>query len=357
MNRKNLLSAYRAAFATVICAALFASCSKETVETVDNSNVVETESVKESKTAPDFDEVLTSTDFETKYFMGTKVQVRLEADGTYSLSGSDARLFENQLSDSADAFNANLVPQDNTTGLAIVGGVRKWTNNTIVYVINGLSNSVRNELQRSFDEWSSKTNIRFKARTNESNYVTISSSGANSNSGVATLGMNGSRGFIRLGTRATAVVIIHEIGHTLGYIHEQNRADRDNYVRINFQNIQDGAEDQFFKSNSATLLTDRLDLNSTMMYGSFTFSDNGRPTITDLNGNTYPRRQARLSSGDISGTNAAYPGDNVGGGDDACDGVSEWSRNIRYRVGDRVTYRGRLYERDFSRWNFIKNCG
>ena len=341
------LRKYRLVMIAFVCTLYLVSCNKEdTLETDSVESVDETSINEESQ----------DTDFITKYFMGTEVKVRLEDDGTYSLAGSDARLFEDQLSDSADAYDNNPVPAEDATGLAIAGGVRKWSNNTIVYAINGLSSQVRSELQKSFNEWSSKTNIRFKERTNESTYVTISSSGSNSNSGVATLGSNGSRGFIRLGTRATAVVIIHEIGHTLGYIHEQNRSDRDNYVIINFDNIQNDARDQFFKSNSASLITSQLDLNSTMMYGSFTFSKNGQPTITDLNGNTYPQRQARISSGDIAGTNAVYPGDG-GGGDDACSDADAWSQNTRYAVGDRVIYQGSLYERDFSRWIFIKNCG
>lgn len=294
-------------------------------------------------------------DFITKYFLGDEVKVRLEDDGTYSLAGSDTRLFEEQLSDTPDSFDEYPVPDESRSALALGGGVRKWTNNTVVYRISGLSSSVRSELQKSFNEWTSKTNIKFKERTNESNYVTISSSGSNSNSGVATLGMNGSRGFIRLGTRATAVVIIHEIGHTLGYIHEQNRSDRDRYIRINFGNIQNGARDQFYKSGSAQFLTNRFDINSTMMYGSFTFSKNGRPTITDLNGNILPRRRARISSLDIAGTNSAYPRGSVN--TDPCSGISEWSSNTRYFVGDRVTYRGNLYERDFTRWKFLQGCG
>lgn len=343
---KHLLSKYRLVMITFICTLYLVSCNKDTNETDTAESVAETP----------VNEVSQDNDFITKYFMGTEVKVKLEDDGTYSLAGSDTRLFGDQLSDSADAYDDNPVPEDGTSGLAVVGGVRKWSNNTIVYVVSGLSAQVRSELQKSFNEWSSKTSIRFKERTNESTYVTISSSGSNSNSGVATLGSNGSRGFIRLGTQASAVVIIHEIGHTLGYIHEQNRSDRDNYVIINFENIQNDAQDQFFKGNSATMVTAQLDLNSTMMYGSYTFSKNGRPTITDLNGNTYSQRQARISSGDIAGTIAVYPGGN-GGDEDACNDADQWSPNTRYNVGDRVIYQGNLYERDFTRWIFIKNCG
>ncbi|WP_166521625.1 M12 family metallopeptidase [Zobellia amurskyensis] len=300
-------------------------------------------------------------EFITKYFMGDAVQVHLEDDGTYSLAGSDARLFEDQLADSPDAYNPNPVPGEELSGLALGGGIRKWTNNTVYYVIDGLSSSVRSELQKSFDEWSNKTNVSFKERTNQSNYVTISSSGSNSNSGVATLGMYNSRGYIQLGTRATAVVIIHELGHTLGYIHEQNRSDRDNHIIIKTENIQSNAQDQFYKSASATFLTGSFDVNSIMMYGSYTFSKNGQPTITDRSGNTLPQRQARLSTLDIQGTNAAYPSADGGNGNpepeqDLCDTTANYSSSKSYSVGDYVLYYGRLYQRDYTRWNYIKNC-
>ncbi len=325
-------------------ALIFASC--EDGERVEPSNEVPT----------------TDQEFIEKYFLGEPVKVKKEEDGTFSLQGTDIRLFPEQLEDSETTFNDNEPPNlelTNKSKLALAGGVRKWANNTVVYVIQGLSQSVRNELQKSFEEWENKTNVRFKERTNESTYVTISSNGRSCNCGVATLGSNGSRGFIRLGTRTTAVVIIHEIGHTLGYIHEQNRSDRDDHIIINYENISDGAEDQFFKSNSATLVTRNFDINSTMMYGSYTFSKNGRPTITDLNGNVLPRRRAQLSALDIEGTNNVYPSATTPPNptDDPCEGIAPWSRLKRYSVGDKVTYSGYLFERDFTRWNLIVKCG
>ena len=96
-----------------------------------------------------------------------------------------------------------------------------------------------------------------------------------------------------------------------------------------------------------------------MMYGSYTFSKNGKPTITDLNGNVLPRRRAQISALDIEGTNSVYPSNTTPPNptNDPCDGVNEWSRNKRYSVGDKVTYQGYLFERDFTRWNLIVKCG
>lgn len=40
-------------------------------------------------------------------------------------------------------------------------------------------------------------------------------------------------------------ITIHEIGHALGLAHEQARPDRNQFVTVNFANIQSGRADQF----------------------------------------------------------------------------------------------------------------
>lgn len=340
-------------------ASLLWSCQKE--ETDTNPGSLPNESSQNS---------------EIKSLMGSDVPVVKQKDGSYLVGGigSDMMAFESNFDD-PNTLSIIEPELPGRSALTISGRVRKWPNNTVIYRIGNLTAEMRTNFQRAIDEWESKTAVRFKERTNESFYVNVERTGDNCFCGVANLGVVGSRGILRFGSRAPLSVIIHEIGHTLGFIHEQNRADRDESVIINFENIEPDARDQFFKAENSTPLTSELDLNSIMMYGSFTFSANRRPTIVDLQGNTLPRNSGRLSAGDVAGTNQAYPPADTTGGDGGndggntggevtnpatpksiCEGVSAYNRNTRYVVGDKVTFRGFLYERDFSRWNLLGSC-
>jgi|GEM_PF-7040147 len=59
--------------------------------------------------------------------------------------------------------------------------------------------------------------------------------------------------------------ILHELMHGLGFLHEQQRIDRDNFVTINWYNIRSGDRDQFEKYLFTDLLTP-YDYNSIMHY-------------------------------------------------------------------------------------------
>nr|XP_058943390.1 zinc metalloproteinase nas-4-like [Pocillopora verrucosa] len=73
--------------------------------------------------------------------------------------------------------------------------------------------------------------------------------------------------------------VAHEIGHALGFFHEQSRPDRDRFVRVVWYNIQKGMGYNFMKVNHINSLEEPYDFDSLMHYGSTFFSKNGRPTL------------------------------------------------------------------------------
>lgn len=336
MKTQNLMNLAKAT--TLSIGLLFASCSNESFDEVPD----------QTGETPNLIE---------KFFLGESIEVEDVGKGIYR--HGDILFSSEQLTDESINFDKKPIPGEVDAKLGLEGGVRKWPNNTIIYVLdNSLTSNQRQVTESSMQEWRTKTNIKFKERTNENYYVTIRNSGRDCNCASASLGVQGTRGTINMGIRTGTGVMIHEIGHTLGYLHEQNRSDRDQFVNIFQENIQDGALSQFRKSNNS-INPGAFDVASIMIYSSFTFSKNGQPVMLEKDGSRIPFR-SRLSTLDISGTNQLYPagdgGGDGGGNTDICEGVDEWVSGRQYNVGDKVTYQGSLYERDFTRWNRIGEC-
>jgi Astacin (Peptidase family M12A) len=309
------------------------------------------ESVNDDITTTNTDENKSTV---TKNFMGTDIKVTPLGNGVYQ--NGDMLFLESNFT--PNGYDPLKSPSIEGQKLTITGGVRKWSNNTVVYVLqSGISSTVQTEIQKAFNEWTTKTSIKFKQRTTESTYVTIKFDGSTCNCGSANLGANGSSGVINLGTRASANVITHELGHTLGYIHEQNRPDRDTFINVFLDNVLPNGRSQYFISTNSTPLTATVDYNSIMMYKSSTFGNGNGPTMTRKdNGQPVQGFGSTLTSQDIAGTNVAYPG-TITPPNDKCQGVAAYVSGRSYPVGSKVTYRGSLFERDFSGWINLGLCG
>jgi astacin len=104
--------------------------------------------------------------------------------------------------------------------------------------------------------------------------------------------------------------IIHETAHAAGLWHEQCRADRDQFVDINWQNIQSDKKHNFEKSIDDNQEIGGYDFNSRMHYLPYAFAINPNiPTITRKPGMGTPTDLGNTidySQGDVNAINWLY---------------------------------------------------
>lgn len=106
-------------------------------------------------------------------------------------------------------------------------------------------------------------------------------------------------------------VIIHELLHALGLFHEQSRKDRDDYVTIVWENIEEGHKHNFQKYSDVTIshFGVEYDYNSIMHYGEDFFSKDGKPTIVTKPPGIPIGKATNMSTGDITKLNRMYCGE------------------------------------------------
>jgi len=106
--------------------------------------------------------------------------------------------------------------------------------------------------------------------------------------------------------------MIHELGHAIGFNHEHQRPDRDNYIIVHYQNIQPAYHYAFVKYTYAEVdnLGTPYDYWSVMQYPYYAFTDYdpARPAMTLPNGSIDAiRNEAQfLSTVDVNKTHIYY---------------------------------------------------
>ncbi len=183
----------------------------------------------------------------------------------------------------------------------------RWPDNTVFFAIDpNLPDQKR--VTDAIAHWEANTCIRFVRRTNQAAFVEfIPSQGCWSS-----VGRTGGRQLIGLASGCSTGSTIHEIGHAVGLWHEQSRADRDDWITIHWDNIEQNKKHNFqtyeARGYDGDEYTDALDLGSIMMYSPRAFSRNGLPTITLKDGSLYNYQRNGLSAGDRQGITRMYCG-------------------------------------------------
>jgi len=184
---------------------------------------------------------------------------------------------------------------------AINNMAQRWNKGVIPYYIDPSLAGITGLIQQAAAQIAQKTGncIRFVPRTNESKYVRMFfGNGCYSYLGVTGAGaqdLSLGQGCAYIGT------VVHEMLHAVGFDHEQNRPDRDQFLNIYTQNILPGQEHNFNLTPGGRTWTS-FDFNSVMLYGEKAFSKNGQATMLDKTGQhrlTEPYDKAGMSNDDI----------------------------------------------------------
>jgi hypothetical protein len=148
-----------------------------------------------------------------------------------------------------------LAPASNNVGISSITVVEGmlWKDGVIPYLIEGnwgtSQRLMEDRVRAAIAHWEANTPLRF-VRYNKAvhpRYVAIVE--AEPEVCRATIGSLSGLNLMRLSTSCVERTVIHEFGHVAGLHHEQSRSDRDEWIKIHWQNINPDYYDQFCRRN------------------------------------------------------------------------------------------------------------
>ncbi len=163
------------------------------------------------------------------------------------------------------------------------------------------------------------TAVDFIPRNNQADYVLITACTVNN----SCVGVISGAQVLNIVSWGSKFIIVHELMHALGFVHEQSRPDRGTYVTVNSANVSTTActGSNCGMAGSSTCICNfdivniatsfgAYDFRSVMHYGRSAFSANGADTLTCNSGYTQFQsvigQRAYLSLGDAAGLQFKY---------------------------------------------------
>ncbi|XP_057372024.1 hatching enzyme 1.2-like [Daphnia carinata] len=219
------------------------------------------------------------------------------------------------------AFNRD-VNGNSTNRQAVGDSPHLWPNGIVPYVIDNKYDAASKAIiLDGIAEFGKYTCIKFVPRTTQSDYIIFTEH----SSGLCWTGKWGERQLEvgRLGGVQYVSLIVaknclrkfnvmHELMHSLGFYHEQQRDDRDKYIKVFYDNI---VEDQhqvsygirYTSTGAANNLETPYDYNSIMHYHAYSFpKDQSRPVMAAVDGCSRFGNEKQFSKVDVLRINRLY---------------------------------------------------
>ena len=209
-----------------------------------------------------------------------------------------------------DLFQGDIIGEDEDRN-AVPTKNRRWPFGKIPYIIDNSLRIYAPRIRAAMDHIERNTCIKFVPRGNERDYIKLfAGQGCYSYWGYVARGeqpLSLGRGCEWTGT------MMHELLHAVGFAHEQNRSDRDEFLTINWDNIKPDFKSQFAKLNTwENRLITPFDYSSIMIYGELSFSKdrsrNLRTMVPKQAGVRLvpPDQKTTISSDDVKRINVLY---------------------------------------------------
>lgn len=184
--------------------------------------------------------------------------------------------------------------------------LKLWENRTIPFSIDSkLSNPER--ILRVIEYFNTHTNVRFTPHAGEADGIVFTPIEGHC---LSYLGRVGGAQPVLLDDRCDDQEIIHELMHVLGFVHEHSRPDREQFVAVNWPNIEEEKKDQFLVVPHELIepLKDRpFDYQSVMIYPDRAFAkDRSQPTLSSKTGQKIEPPRNGLSSEDLERIRILY---------------------------------------------------
>lgn len=198
-----------------------------------------------------------------------------------------------------------------------------WPNGIIYYLYDSsVTELLRKNIQHAMDIWENATCLRFETCSNVSDYVTFYNHPNEEYCTCKSFGHKTGLQNITIGYSCRCVGdLLHTIGHIIGLYHEHDRPDRDNYVKILRDNIEEEEIEHVSDSEFVSLSYQGVgyDYASIMHLKRNAYSRNGHPTLEVTNIEAYEAqgmpelgKMQTISTGDALRVNRMYSCPGVG---------------------------------------------